>query len=282
MEKITDWESLWRELVEIRALSRNRKSSSGETADPWVDRAYKFQEGVNRRWGQADSSREFILSQLGADSTVLDIGAGTGAWAALLAPHAKRVTAVEPSDSMIEVMRGSLAAENITNVSIVQGSWPDIIVEPHDFSLCSHAMYGYPDLAAFVLRMTACTRRICFLLLRAPVMDGVRAEAAQHIWGQPLDSPNFIIAYNILIQIGIYANVLMENTGFWKPRTSSSLDEALGRLKRGMGITESVQHDRYLLELLRRRLLWKGGRYIWPPEIRSALVYWKVDDPIQS
>jgi hypothetical protein len=109
-------------------------------------------------------------------------------------------------------------------------------------------------------------------------MDGIRAEAAQHLWGQPLDSPNFVVAYNVLIQMGIYANVLMENTGYWKPRTSTSMEEALSRLKRGLGLTESEEHDGYLLELLRRRLRWSFGKYVWPQEIRSALVYWKVEE----
>ncbi len=275
MEKITDWNALWRELVEIKARSRTGKLGKKPQGDIWADRAHEYKEGVKRKWVRPDSSRDFILGRMNSDSTVLDIGAGTGAWSILLSPRAKHVTAVEPSPAMIEVMRESLAAEKITNVSIVQGSWPDVSVEPHDFSLCSHAMYACPDLTPFILKMAACTRRTCFLLLRAPTPDGVRAEAARHIWGQPLDSPNFTIAYNILLQAGIYANVLMEDTGLWKPRMSSSLETALGEMKRFLALDESGEHDGYLMELLRRRLTWKDGKYFWPPEVRSALVYWE-------
>jgi 2-polyprenyl-3-methyl-5-hydroxy-6-metoxy-1,4-benzoquinol methylase len=273
MEKITDWNSLWSELVTIKARSRTSKTSH---ADIWADRAIEFRNGVKQKWVQPDSSRDFIISQIDSTSTVLDIGAGTGSWSILFSPLAKHVTAVEPSSAMLEVMRKSLTAENISNVSIVQGAWPDVSVEPHDFSLCSHAMYGYPDLAAFVLRMNACTRRLCFLLLRAPSRDSIRAEAASYIWGQPLDSPNFTIAYNVLLQVGIYANVLMENTGLWKPRTSASLEEALSNMKRFMGLNDSKKHDDYLMGLVRRRLTWTGENYLWPPEVRSALVYWQT------
>jgi len=124
--------------------------------------------------------------------------------------------------------------------------------------------------------MAECTRNLCFLLLRAAALNGVRAEAARHIWGQPLDSPNFTIAYNVLLQSGIYANVLMENTGLWKPRTSSTLEEALSGMKRYLGLSESTEHEEYLMELLRRRLKFQDGKYIWPPDIRSALVYWQA------
>jgi 2-polyprenyl-3-methyl-5-hydroxy-6-metoxy-1,4-benzoquinol methylase len=277
MEKLTDWNSLWRELVEIKAKSRECRFGKGSREDIWEDRATEYKEGVKRRWVRPDSSRDFILSQIDSGSTVLDIGAGTGDWSILLSRTAKRVTAVEPSGSMIGVMRSSLQDEGISNVTIAQGAWPDVSVEPHDFSLCSHAMYGSPDLAAFVLKMVACTRRICFLLMRAPSLSGVRAEAARHIWGQPLDSPNFTIAYNVLLQLGIFANVQMENTGLWKPRVSESLEEAMSSMRRFLGLGESADHDGYLTDLLRRRLTLKDGRYYWPPEVRSALIYWQVE-----
>jgi SAM-dependent methyltransferase len=276
MEKTTDWNSLWRELVEIKAHSRKRKSGEKAPVDIWTDRARFFKEGVKRRWAKPDSSRDFILSHMDPASTVLDIGAGTGDWEILLAPRVKHVTAVEPSGSMIEVMRESLTSAKISNVSIVQGEWPEVSVELHDYSLCSHAMYASLDLESFIQRMVSCTRRTCFLLLRAPSIDSVRAEAARHLWKQPLDSPNFIIAYNILLQAGIYANVLMENTGLWKPRISSSLQDALLDMRRFLGLDDSGEHDEYLLGLLKRRLMWKEGKYVWPAEVRSALVYWNI------
>ncbi len=279
MEKIPDWNSLWRELVEIKARSSKSRAARSSQEDIWENRAIEFKEGVRRRWESPDSSRDFILSQLDPEATVLDIGAGTGSWSALIARYAKHVTAVEPSPAMIRVLRESLAAESIANVSVVQGSWPDVSVEPHDFSLCSHAMYGAPDLSAFVLKMASATRRMCFMILRAVAPDGVRAEAAAHIWEQPIDSPNFTIAYNILIQAGIYANVLMENTGLWNPKASSSLEEAFQSMKRYLGLEESDIHDGYLKELLQRRLTWDGSRYLWPPDVRSALVYWRTDAP---
>ena len=275
MEKVTDWNALWKDLVELRSIDRHKRLDSGEGKDPWTNRARRFHEGVNERWQQDDSSREFILSRIDAGSTFLDIGAGTGAWSMLLAGHVRRVTAVDPSESMISVLRENLAVENVDNVSIIQGEWPNVDVAPHDFSLCSHAMYGCHDLSAFIRSMEKHTRKTCFLLLRAPACDCIQAEAALHLWGQPFDSPNFAIAYNVLIQMGIYANVLMENTGYWKPRVSADIEAALKRLKRELYLADIDEHDEFLLGLLRRRLSWKDGGYVWPREVCSALVYWE-------
>ena len=280
METLTDWSALWRELVETRARGWDSEASVGSQTDRWEARARDFSEHVKRRWARPDSSRDFICAQLdtiGANATVLDIGAGTGAWAALFARRACRVTAIDSSPAMIAILQENLAAQCITNVSIVQGAWPDVTVEPHDFSLCSHAMYGCPDFPTFIRRMIASTKRMCFLILRAPSLDGIMSEAARYIWGQPLDSPNFTIAYNILLQMGIYPSVLMENTGWWDPKTSQSLDEALSEMKRHFGLNGNDDHDAFLTALLRRRLTWHDGQYVWPRDVRSALVYWTVD-----
>jgi 2-polyprenyl-3-methyl-5-hydroxy-6-metoxy-1,4-benzoquinol methylase len=276
MEKMTDWSALWRELVEVKSHSWKRETGANPHEDTGRAKACGFDESVKRRWTKPDSSRDFVISQLDANATLLDIGAGTGAWAALLARYVYKVTAVEPSSAMIEVMREKLTAAGHTDVEIVQGAWPDVEVEPHDFSLCSHAMYGYPDLPAFIRRMAASTKRMCFLVLRAPTVDGVLAEAARHIWGQPHDSPNFTIAYNILLQMGIYPSVLMENTGLWAPRTSESLAEALRKTKRHFGLDGLTEHDDFFIDLLRRRLTYQDGQYVWPRGVRSALVYWTV------
>ena len=209
---------------------------------------------------------------------MLDIGAGTGAWAVLMAPRVRRVTTVEPSPAMVDVMRENLAAAGMRNVEIVQDRWPQAQVEPHDFSLCSHAVYGSADLPLFIRRMAACTRRMCFLVLRAPAADCMMAEAARRIWGQPHDSPNFAIAYNILLQMGIQANVLMEEGMSWRPFTSPSLEEALVDIKRRFDLSGDPQHDDYLLALLRSQAVQRDGQVTWPNLTRSALVYWHVDD----
>ena len=282
MEKVTDWNALWKELVDLRSIDRMKRQDSSEgkdpedPKDPWADRARRFHEGVRARWQQDDSSRDFILSQVDAGSTFLDIGAGTGAWSIMLARHVRQVTAVDPSESMLAILRENQVTESAENISVIQGAWPDVDVEPHDFSLCSHAMYGYPDIAAFIRGMDKYTLKTCFMLLRAPARDCIQAEAAQYLWGQPFDSPNFAIAYNVLIQMGIYANVLMENTGFWKPRVSPDIEAALERLKRELYLAGIDEHDKYLIDLLGRRLSFQSGVYVWPEEVCSALVYWKA------
>jgi hypothetical protein len=72
------------------------------------------------------------------------------------------------------------------------------------------------------------------------------AEFARMVFGQPHDSPNFVIAYNVLIEMGIYANVLIEDTGLWKGWTNDSLEEALADVKRRLGLKNNPTYDAIL------------------------------------
>lgn len=269
-----DWAGLWRELSLLQ-LQRHPARAFGE--DVWRERAREYQTRASQRWAKPDSSRHTVTACLAAapNATLLDIGAGTGKWAVHLAPHVARITAMDPSPAMLAVMHENLTAEGITNVEIIQGAWLDVSVATHDFSLCGHAMYGCPDLPEFVTRMEQATRRTCFLILRAPAGDGVMAEAARHVWGHPFDSPNFQVAYNVLLQIGIRANVMFEAAGLWDPWTSATLDAALGEIKRRLMLTTD-DHDAFLMNLVQRRLREEGGQFIWPRDMRSALVYWQA------
>ena len=55
-----------------------------------------------------------------------------------------------------------------------------------------------------------------------------------------------------------------------------SLEEALSDVKRRFGLGDSAEHDICLRDVLSRRLAFRDGRYVWPREVRSALVYWDV------
>jgi precorrin-6B methylase 2 len=264
MQKIPDWIRMWRELAEARPPRRwkKHKGDKGKT--------------VQRRWVKPDAIWRFIVARLNAtpDATVLDIGAGTGAWSVLLAQHARQVTAVEMAPPMITAMRETLADAEVNNVALVEGAWPEVSVDAHDFSVCSHAMYGCVDFRAFIEGMVAATRRTCFLVLRVPATDGVMAEATRRVWGQPYDSVNFQVAYNALLQMNLYPHVLMGDPGIWRRWHHDSLEAARDEIKRRLGLGPDSPHDAFLMDLLRRRLTEEDGQYVWPPDTRSALIYW--------
>jgi len=270
MEKEADAALLWRQLV-----AAGGRKGEGD-ADPWSRRAVSYARQVKDRGTRKDAARRFMVELLDQHpgSTLLDIGAGTGAWACLLAPHAARVTALDPSPAMRAILADNLRAEGLGNVEIVAGAWPEAEVEAHDISFCSHAMYGVLDLPRFIRRMQAVTRTCCVLLMRAPAADGVMAEIARSVWGHPHDSANFQVAYQCLLQMGIFADVRFLAGESWQPWSHESLEAALEEVKRRLGLGGDDRHDARIRAILERRLVFEDGRYVWPAAMRTALVHW--------
>ena len=233
---------------------------------------------VDERWKKPDSSREFLIQKLKTHpgSNLLDIGAGTGKWSVLCAPYAEKVTALEPSRAMQDILKEKIQALNIENIRIVTGTWPDHDIARHDFILASHSMYGVRDFKSFVLKMSQTAKKGCILVMRAPLADAVMAKAARRVFGHPYDSPNFQIAYNILLGMDIYPDVIMEKDGTWPGWHNTSIEDALSELKNRLDLNESDAHDRFLKQLLEAHLIQEEDRVTWPSGNRSALLYWEV------
>ncbi len=278
MEKVTDWIALWKELVEKQGPFWNRKKRSKDNRDKWKDRSQGFYDRVKKRWSKPDPHRDFIVSIISSvrDATVIDIGAGTGAWAVYLSKSAKKITAIEPSAEMRQILRENIKNEGVDNVEVLDKLWPVHNMKTHDFSLASHSVYGCEDLQDFISAMTGATRHTCFMLLRAPDHNGLMSKAANRIWGHPYDSPNFQVAYNAMLQMGMFPNVLMEEKGMWPRWSNKDFEEAFERIRSRFGLEKDTDHDPFLRALLKEHLKEKDGKIQWPSELRTGLVYWNT------
>ncbi|MDD9302300.1 MAG: methyltransferase domain-containing protein [Desulfobacter sp.] len=273
MEKITNWFKLWEELSQIQAAAFTRQKKDKDQ-DFWKDRAKAFDKMVDQRWAKPDSSRDFLVTTLknNPGSSLLDIGAGTGKWSLLAAPYAGQITALEPSKAMQSVLREKI--KNTDNISILDSTWPDPKIKAHDWILASHSMYGQRDFKAFVSQMNTSAKKGCILVLRAPFADSLMSQASTRVLGQPYDSPNFQVAYNCLLAMDIYPDVIMEDADAWQVWSHDTL--ALAEVKNRLGIQDEPCHDDYLSGLLDAHLIQKQDQWVWPQGNRSALVHWQV------
>ena len=84
---------------------------------------------------------------LNANSTLIDLGAGTGAMALAAAPHCRRVIVVDVSPAMLAVVRQRAKQVGLTNVECVQAGF---LTYQHsgpqaDFVYSRHALHQLPD-----------------------------------------------------------------------------------------------------------------------------------------
>ena len=256
-----DWLELWRKLAGTFAQAKNGQQVSGHEL--------RFRRKTRER---PDPILEFAMRNINSQSTLLDVGAGSGRWTIPVARIAKSVTAVEPSEVMLSMLRENITAANLNNIRVLQAHWGQAIVEPHDVVVSAHAIYTSQDFVAFVRKMEQYAREVCYLVLRLPLHNGIIGELSLSINGHRHDSPNAIIAYNTLYSMGIYANVLMEDDiRCW---VDSTFEEALARAKRHLHLESSAAYDELIRDTLTRRLTRLNNSYIWPDGMRSALLWW--------
>ena len=113
-----------------------------------------------------------MLQALGIRNTdkVLEIGAGSGFMAALLAAKAEFVYTVEIDPELVEVARKNLAQAGVANVSVDLGDaaqgWP--LYTPYDVIVVSGSLPVLPDA---LLRQLKIGGRLIAVVGEAPVME---------------------------------------------------------------------------------------------------------------
>lgn len=95
------------------------------------------------------------------ESTVLDVGAGAGAFAIPLAAVSRRVTAVEPSPAQAAQLSEALERAQVRNVDVLRNRWEDVDVMAlgsHELVLAVHS-FQMADIAEALRKMCAAAAR---------------------------------------------------------------------------------------------------------------------------
>ena len=121
----------------------------------------------------------------GSDSTIVDLGAGTGVFAIAAAPLCRHVIAVDVSPAMTQALRARVDALGIDNITVVEAGFLsyDHVGEPHDFVYTRNALHQLPDFwkAIALERIAGLLDPGGILRLRDLVFDFDPAGANEHI-----------------------------------------------------------------------------------------------------
>ena len=268
-----DWATIWRELVEASRAPADMSVRNGD----WWARRHRHQRPPEERWKRPNMFLSQVLERLEPTSTVIDVGAGTGAWTIPLAEHAARVTAVEPSAYMMEILQERAKRAGLDNVAFIAARWEDIDVEPHSVVICSHGMYASPEIVPFFKKMHCAATRSCHLVMRVTSRNG----AYQDLWRQlkgiaKPEEPHLIVAYNILHTLGIHANVVVQPLpNYW---ISESMDDAVNLARDVLRLAEDEAHDAELRDYLTQILNPVEGGLRWPGGLRAGMIWWDKEE----
>ena len=251
-----DWAAHWRTLVQ----AREAQIGGSHSDDWWAPRAGLFASQMRIT---SDWFVEFLEPWLRPTATLLDVGAGTGRYAAPLARRLDWVTAVEPSQSMRERIA---PADNMT---VIGSSWEDAEPAPADLVICVHVLYPIAEARPFLEKLDRSARERVFVVLR----DSPHTHPAEVMAGPGrAREPWLRDCLMLLRQMGPRPDVHM--TTYTNVYRYDSLESALALCRSHVGREWDEARGRAWLEAKLRpdedgTLVYEGG------ELTSGVLHWK-------
>lgn len=274
-----DWNEAWKEIDR----EKNSKEEFASCAERWSDRerCRKFNLMVQEEnW--KDAWERIRAMKITPSSRVLDIGAGPGTLAIPLSGIVRHVTAVEPSSGMLECLHENMRLREIKNIRTVQKKWEDIdpktdLDVPYDIVVASYSL-GVPDLRAALEKMDQVSGKYIYIFWFADMMSP-RHRNYLEIWedlfgipGIPRRMPNII--FNLLNQMGIYANVEITRTE--RATRFSNMEEAIADQKNVLNLKDERQVA-VLTQYLQKTLKQENGQYILEGKSYQAKIWWEKE-----
>lgn len=135
---------------------------SGEEEQYWESHADQY-------WRNRTSGPHFTLvldwlkEVVPPQATLLEIGPGPGIFTLSLANHCRVVTAIEPSPAVVKHLRRQ--ADGFPNLAIIQSTWEDCVVSPHDLVFGAGVVYFFSDPKKSLEKMLRSARQKVLLVL---------------------------------------------------------------------------------------------------------------------
>lgn len=266
----------WQAIIDARARQMDAAYAQlGRTsADFWDRRARGFHRSTKDTITN-DPLYRTLRAIVTPETSVLDVGAGTGRFTLALAPQARHITAVEPNTSMLNLLRQDAQEQNLSNISYRQSTWQDAPDDLHaDIVICSHVLYPIRDIMPFLVKLQAATRQACYIYMRATPIDALTAPFWKHFHGdERCMPPSYIHALDVLYELGLYANV--EIVHLPPSLRYPSVDVAVSEMTEQLILPDDEKTREELRGLLTGWLVEQDGVVVPPPQnMVCAIVYW--------
>ncbi|CEL23830.1 type 11 methyltransferase [Methanobacterium formicicum] len=264
-----DWNGLWNKSLQNLPKKNNPES--------WDNIASKFNE-----WMEKDDYPEKLLNRIELDSndSVLDIGCGNGVITIPLAQKAIKVTAMDISSKMLEILKKNAKNSDLNNINTCNRRIEDVTEEDvgkHDVVVASRSLNGVSDIGKELEKINNIAKKSVYLTLWGADNRRFEREMAQLLGRESHRHPDYIYVYNILHDLGIYANVEMleSNTRNYY----SNVEEALDRLRWRIGDLNKDEES-ILREYLEENMIkttdgtitYSNGKADW------VLIWWKKSE----
>ena len=212
--------------------------------------------------------------ELTPDDTLLDVGAGTGALSIPLARLVRQVTSLDQSPAMLDHIMNGANRNGLANITPLHLDWAQIQVgrdfPQHDIVLVSRSLPSNKGITHNLRSIDAAAKRLCYITWKASGYDEIESELSTMLNIPYTPSPDYAVLYNLLLSMGIHANVELFRTS--GRRRYNSIPEAYIQIVRSYPAGETEQ--RAIIEFLEHRLTYSDGYYYQQKNSLWSLIWW--------
>ena len=160
MDDSTSPSARWKAELESWAIPDRLLEQADESPYGWPPELWRRRTQESRTRGETTPTTSLVLELLGADGTLIDVGAGTGRSCLPYARAGHRVTAVEKNPGMAAGLREEVGSEGL-EVEVVEGAWPEAAgrTPVADVVLSSHVVHDVADIGPFIRALGGHCRR---------------------------------------------------------------------------------------------------------------------------
>lgn len=205
-----DWGNAWQERLSRSGLEARLARKGVSQEDFW--RRYDSWQEILRRAGYPGRILDYVQERVDPDTSILDIGAGAGAFALPLARTARLVTAVEPSSWQVKRLRDGACEARVDNLTIAEARWEDVDlaeIGQHDLVLAAYC-FQMEDIRAALEKM--CLAALQQVVLVHTAGNDLTGPMRILLGIEP--SPDYIYLYNTLYQLGYRADITVLNRSY--------------------------------------------------------------------
>lgn len=196
-----DWVAYWQERLE------------GKQTKDWD----KAAEGFYKR-SKKDGYQEELLSKLilSEEDTVLDVGCGEGSLTIPIAKRVKRVTGLDSSGKMLEFLNKRADENNVGNIDTLLMPIEEISYEEigdRDIVIASRSLNGIIPIDKTIAELNKIANKYVFITVFGPDDRKLVKDFEASIGKTSNSFPEYNYLFNILFDMGIYANIERLDTG---------------------------------------------------------------------
>ena len=256
-----DWTGFWAERLE------------GKVNKNWDDAAAGFYKRTRKEDYQDALFDKLILDE---NDTVLDVGCGEGSVTIPLAKRVKKVIGVDSSAKMLEFLEKRAEDNNVSNIETHLKPIEEITyseIGDVDVVVCSRSLNGIIPIDEVLLELDKIANKYVFITIFGPENKKIEKDFDKELGIKTEDFPDYNYFFNILFNMGIYANI--ERFDLNNYREYSSIEEAMDNGKFRLDLYSDDEKE-LLRSYLERILTFDNGKYYNVKDKADwIMVWWK-------